>query len=444
MLVLKFGGTSVESAQKIDNALDIALSRIENGAVLVSSAMGKTTNKIIESYEYAEATELEKAISVMEEIKDLHIKSAESFLTGDNQTATITKLETIFTQFKSLLKGISLLRECSLRSMDTMLSFGERLSTTIIAARAIERGINAEWVDARTFMKSDDNFGSADILFDKTNKEIKDKIKLNKNKLVITQGFIASDPMGVTTTLGRGGSDYSASIIAAALNSEKLEIWTDVNGIMTSDPRSVTGVRTVDKITYQEAGELAYFGAKVVHPATIQPAVRSLIPVYVKNSGEPDNAGTLICEKTGKEGIKAISCKKHVTLINITSSRMFNAYGFLQSIFTVFAKNKTSVDLISTSEVSVSITIDNTDSIAEIEAGLKELGNVVIEEDKSIISLVGEQIWKDPSFTARTFAALTETPIRMISLGSSDINLSIVVPTSEADKTVQTLHSTFF
>jgi aspartate kinase len=269
-------------------------------------------------------------------------------------------------------------------------------------------------------------------------------LKPRPGRLAVLQGFIGSTPEGATTTLGRGGSDYTATIIGAALKADEVEIWTDVNGIMTSDPRIVKNARTISQISYKEAAELAYFGAKVIHPATIQPAINLGIPVWVKNTFRPEEEGTKIVPRIPANGLKAIACKKGITLINVSSSRMLLAYGFLRKIFETFEKHQTPVDLIATSEVSVSMTIDNPSSVNAIKKDLEEIGTVGVEADKSIVCLVGQDLWKDTVFLSRVFQCLKSTPVRMISLGSSDINLSFVVPESNTEDCVRRLHDEFF
>ncbi|MDC7233111.1 MAG: lysine-sensitive aspartokinase 3 [Spirochaetales bacterium] len=443
MVVMKFGGTSVQDNIWIDKALSIAESQLDKAPVLVSSAMGKTTDCILELIDLAESGRMEESFPPFEELKNIHLQAAYSFLSAENLKECEQKLNELFSDFIAFLKGLSLLRECSPRSRDALLSFGERLSTTIITHRALERNMDASLLDARTFMLTDENFNSASPRMEETLDLIRNKVKPEKGKLIVTQGFIAATENGVTTTLGRGGSDYSAAIIGAALGAEEIQIWTDVNGIMSSDPRFVKGVKTIDSITYAEAGELAYFGAKVVHPATIQPAVGNKIPVLVKNTGDPSHPGTTIEHKLSGTGLKAIASKKGITLININSSKMLNAYGFLSRIFGIFEKHKTPVDLISTSEVSVSITIENADSLETITEEISEIANVSVEQDKSIICMVGQDLWKDSGFISKVFASLKDTPVRMISLGSSDINLSVVVPQDKTDSTIQTLHDAF-
>jgi aspartate kinase len=444
MTVMKFGGTSVEDSKRINNVLDIALKQLEfRGVVLVSSAMGKTTDRIIDACEAAEKGDIKAALSFMEDIKDLHFTASREMLDGESLNEVIIKLDNIFGQFASLLKGVAMLRDCTLRSKDTFLAFGERLSTALIAARASARGINVTLLDSREFIITNDNFGEASVNFEETNRLVKNIIKPGRNKLYVAQGFIGSNGNGTTTTLGRGGSDYSASIIGAALGAEEIQIWTDVDGIMSSDPRQVRGVKTIPHITYGEAGELAYFGAKVVHPATIQPAVRASIPVKVLNSLNPDFKGTTISKEVLQDGLKAISHKKNITVVNIESTRMLNAYGFLHRIFTVFDKYKTSIDLVTTSEVSVSVTIERSDNLEDIMNDLSPFCHVDAKRENSIICLVGQNLWKDSVFLSKVFHSCSGVPVRMISLGSSDINLSLVVPQDKADHLIQKMHDLF-
>ena len=444
MIVLKFGGTSVENSEKIDRVIDIVNSQIDRAPVLVSSAMGKTTNKIENIIDHAVLGEKEEAYSLTDEIKDLHLKTAEEFLTDGILESTHADISELISQFSSLVKGLTLLHECSPRSRDALLSFGELLSTRIIAARAMERGIKTELLDSREFIITDENFNAAIPMIPRINTEISNKIYPEPLKLIVAQGFISSTEKGVTTTLGRGGSDYSATLIGSSLSAQEVQIWTDVDGIMTSDPRYVKGAKTIPSITYSEAGELAFFGAKVVHPATIQPAVRQQIPVLVKNSHNPEAVGTSILPFVDHRGVKAITGKRDVTVVSITSSNMLNAYGFLKNIFTIFDRYKTPVDLISTSEVSVSMTIENREFVDRIVEELEEMGIVSVEYQKAIICLVGQELWKDSVFVSRVFGSLNGTPIRMISLGASDTNLSIVVPEDKLIETIQSLHDEFF
>jgi aspartate kinase len=444
MVVLKFGGTSVRDAEWIDKALAIIQRELDRSPVVIASAMGKTTDRLQEIAKLAGSGEREKAVELHKKLRHTHLDIAKGFITGTNLDKCTEALDFLFKELSSLIKGLSLLRDWTPRSNDAILSFGELLSTTIIAHRAQELGIETIYMDSRDIIKTDDVFMRAQLLKELTYSLIRDKIKPQKGKIYVVQGFIASTKSNITTTLGRGGSDYTASIIGAALGAEEIQIWTDVDGIMTSDPRMVEKARNIPRISYKEAAELAYFGAKVIHPSTIQPATSLGIPVVVKNTGNPDVEGTWIVAEVPSEGPKALACKKGITVINITSYRMLLAYGFLRRIFEIFEKYQTSVDLVATSEVSVSLTIDNTAGIDDITRELENIGNITIETDKSIVCLVGLGLWKDSQIISQVFSTLTSIPIRMISLGSSDTNLSFVVPDNEVDLAMQRLHKTFF
>ncbi|MCK5736908.1 MAG: aspartate kinase [Spirochaetaceae bacterium] len=444
MIVMKIGGTSMGDASRMDKALDIAVKQLDKAPVMVCSAMGGITDQIIKAFEFAESGKIDEADAELKLIIDRHSSCARDFLKGKLLKSAELDLDVLFNQFGSLLKGVGLLRDCSSRSRDALLSFGERLSTLLIHARALERGMDAELHDARELIRTDERFTTARPDMGETFRLCSEKMKPGKGRLLITQGFIASGPGGVTTTLGRGGSDFSASILGAALDAEEIQIWTDVNGIMTSDPRLIPEATTIPEITYEEAGELAFFGAKVVHPATIQPAVSKGIPVLVKDTGSPENAGTRIAREAGSPGLKAISVKKGITVVSIASSRMLEAHGFLRQIFAIFDAAETPVDLVTTSEVSVSVTIEETDALTGILEKLKALGQVSVETGLSIICMVGRNLWKDPSFPAKAFGALDDIPVRMISLGASEVNLSIVVPSEKSDAALRNLHSSFF
>ena len=441
---MKFGGTSVQSAEMINSAISIAQNQLDRAPLLVSSAMGKTTDKLVAISQAAVSGDAETAFSIFDDLRNSHMETISSFLTGDNLQFATARAEELFEELRSLTRGLSLLRECSPRSTDAILSFGELLSTTIIAARAREIGIETVLLDSRKLVKTDDNFTSASPLMEKTGELIRGAVTPASGRLYVAQGFIATNMNGATTTLGRGGSDYTATIYGSALGAEEVQIWTDVNGIMTTDPRVIADARTVEVVSYDEAAELAFFGAKVVHPSTIVPAIDREIPVLVKNTKDPDGVYTTIAPSSGKTGLKAISTKKNITLIEVKSGRMANAYGYLSRLFSVFEKHQTSIDIVTTSEVAVSMTIENTSNIDEIVADLSTLGSVSVEKDKSIVCLVGQDLWQDSMVTARIFNILGGMPVRMISLGASRINLTLVVPQTHTEEAVRKLHAGFF
>ena len=444
MIVLKFGGTSVQNAEMMDATLSIIEQQLEKAPVLVSSAMSKVTDQLQEIARMAGEGKESEAEVIVSKVLERHLACARSFLSDGNLAQCEKDLTAVCEELRAILRAFVMLKEWSKRSNDAILSFGERLSTIILFHRARERGIAAELLDSRELVKTDDNFTAAAPIEDLTTRLVTSRVRAKPGMVAIMQGFIASTTGGAPTTLGRGGSDYTATIVGAALRAEEVQIWTDVTGIMTSDPRIAKSARTIDRISYREAAELAYFGAKVIHPATIQPAVNLGIPVWVKNTFSPQAAGTCIISNVPGIGLKAIACKKGITLVSINSSRMLLAYGFLRRIFEIFEKYQTAVDLIATSEVSVSVTIDNASAVNAIARDLSEIGTVGVEADKSIVCLVGQDLWKDTTFLARTFSCLKGTPVRMISLGASDINLSLVVPVDATDDVVRTLHDEFF
>ncbi len=444
MIVLKFGGTSVQNATMMDRALDIAHNRINDAPILVASAMSRITDSLIKLSGAAADGDGETAFALLDEIMKRHTNVAKEFLTGANLVEATKRLDAYRQELYSLVKGVTLLKECSKRTIDTILAFGELLSTTLIAYRAKERGIQSDFLDSRLFMRTDDSFTNATPLMKEIRKLAKKHLKPVPGKLIVCQGFIGSTAEGVTTTLGRGGSDYSATLIGAALGASSVEIWTDVDGIMTTDPRVIPTAQSIPEISYQEAAELAYFGAKVVHPSSIQPAIELKIPVWVKNTHNPDHPGTVILPDVESKGLRAIAAKKSITLINVVSSRMLNAYGFLSKIFSIFEKYRTPVDLIATSEVSVTMSVDNTSRLKEITHELQQYGDVDIRRNRAILCLVGKNIWDEGEWFIRVFSALRSIPVKLISYGGSHINLSLVVQEENCEEAIRSLHREFF
>lgn len=444
MIVLKFGGTSVQGAEMINRVLDICLTRLDRAPVLVSSAMAKVTDTLLKITAIAAAGDGQGAARLCGEMIEQHLNVARSFLDGGNLKDASLGIEQMSAALLSLVKGLSLLRECSVRSRDAVLAFGELLSTSLIAARARQRGLRVDFVDSRLFMRTNDNFSAAVPDMKTIARLAKRKLKPAPGKIVICQGFIGSTAQGVTTTLGRGGSDFSATIIGAALGAEAVEIWTDVNGILTTDPRLVPHAATIPRMSYAGAAELAYFGAKVMHPSSIQPAVEKGIPVWVKNTKAPEEPGTELVPVSPTKGPRAIAFKKNITLINVVSSRMLNAYGFLSRMFAVFEKYETPVDLIATSEVSVSMTVQGPSSMEDIIKDLEEFANVEVLKNQATLCLVGKELWEGKEFFVRFFSALNGIPVKMISLGASKINLSFALPEEYCDMAVKLLHQEFF
>lgn len=444
MIVLKFGGTSVQDSASMNGALEITRQYLSQAPLLVSSAMSGVTNDLVALTQKVGSGDSPGAWSLVEAVEKRHRGTLAELVTGVNLQEGLALLEEVFTEVRALVKGSLLLKECSKRVYDAILAMGELLSTRLLWCRCRELGWEAVLLDSRRLIVTDDRFGEAAVLWPQTTETVQRAVRPRSGCILITQGFIGATEKGVTTTLGRGGSDYSGAIFGAVLGAEEVQIWTDVNGMMTTDPRKVPSARTIPKITYSEAAELAYFGAKVVHPATIQPAVEKGIPVLVKNTKNPTHPGTMISRSAEGKGLRAIAGKKDITLITVTSSRMLNAYGFLYRIFEIFHNHKTPVDLVATSEVSVSMTIEDARDIRGIKQALESLGTVKVEKDCAILCLVGPELWKDPHFIQRVFSALPGMAIRMVSLGSSEINLSVVIGQKDLDRALVMVHEEFF
>ncbi len=455
MIVIKFGGTSVQDAASIRSVIAIVQSKLAKRPVVVVSAVAGATNQLLECARFAVSGDKEKAINILNALRNRHLEIAEDLVKDCGELDHINKtIDDIITRLANLVEGVSLIGELTDRSLDTFAAQGELLSSNILAPAMREAGLPAVWFDIRKVMITDRQFGSAAPNIPELTKRCDASMKpvLNGEPFMVTQGFIGSTSDGITTTLGRGGSDYTAALLGAAMNAEDIEIWTDVDGVLTTDPRIVKEARRVKQMSFQEASELAYFGAKVLHPATIIPAVEKNIPVHVYNTRNPGFSGTLIAAKLHLSSeaersscvIKSIAFKKNITILNITSSRMLLAHGFLFSIFEIFKKNKTAVDVVSTTEVSVSLTIDNTENLESIVQELSAFSQVQVESSRAIVCLVGEQMRKTPGIAARTFGAIRDININMVSQGASEINLTFVIDQKDVDNVVRRLHDEFF
>jgi aspartate kinase len=449
--VLKFGGTSMADAQAWKRVLDI-VNASGPGTITVVSATSGTTNSLILAAETARNGAYDDAMAIAEEIRERHTNIINTFfdLPGvDDSYSTdvsIAHIGKLTDQLGNYLLGIQTLGELSPKSLDAVSSIGERLSSFLLAECATAMGMESVWIDAAEVMKTSAEHGQAAPLFERIQEHGKRVAHHSRSgRFPIMGGFYGSDEKGTITTLGRGGSDYSASLIGLAVDAEAIEIWTDVSGMYTSDPRFVQHAFSIKELSFNEAAELAYFGAKVLHPATIQPAVEKNIPVYVKNTFEPEHPGTRIFSDAESDSpVRAIAFKKDITVITVISSRMLLAWGFLAKVFAIFEKHQVSVDLVSTSEVSISMTVDKKARLDAIRKDLEDIANVKVYYNQALISLVGRDMMKSKGVAARAFEALSEFPIRMISQGSSDINLSVVVENDHAVEAVQALHDTFF
>ncbi len=447
MIVMKFGGTSVESAAAIERVASIVKARADRRPVVVVSAMGKTTNKLLAIAAAAIEGAREEYIGQIHDLRDFHSREARLVVPLEQRAELDRLLDEHFQELTELVKGLAVLGELTPRSVDAISSYGERLSSYIVSLAFRHFGMETAHLDSRQVIVTDKRHTQAAPQYTETYARLAAVIPaLAENKIVVMGGFIAATVDGVTTTLGRGGSDFTASIVGAGVGAEEIQIWTDVDGMLTADPTILPGGHRVKTISFAEAAELAYFGAKVLHPATVVPAVEKNIPVLILNSRRPEVSGTRIVSEAVRCGnvVKSIACKRKITLVNVHSTRMLMAHGFLRRMFEVFDRNETAVDMVSTSEVSVSLTIDNTKSLGSICEELSEFSEVSIESGQAIVCLVGDNIRYTPGVANRVFGALEGINIRMISQGASLLNLSLVVAETDLQRAVEALHREFF
>ena len=446
MIVMKFGGSSVESQEAIARAAEIVRQHEERRPVVVVSAMGKTTNRLLQVAREAAGGRREQALSQVDELRLEHLRHGLP-LAGSAAADLERYIRTHFEWLEELVKGLSVVGELSPRSADAIGSVGERLSSLIVSHAFRAAGIRTEHVDSRRVILTDDRFTDAHPLFEQTYGALAEIVKpIAEESVVVMGGFIGSTLEGQTTTLGRGGSDYSAAIVGAGIGAEEIQIWTDVDGMLTADPRIVPGGHRVKSISFAEAAEMAYFGAKVLHPATVLPAFEKNIPVLILNSRRPEVEGTRITKEAApsRNPVKSISSKTGITILNIHSTRMLMAHGFLHRIFEIFDRYATSVDMVATSEVSVSLTIDNHEHLPAILDELRAFAQVSIEDGQAIICLVGENIRHTPGIAGRAFQVVHSKNVRMISQGASRLNLGFVVSENDLREAVAALHEEFF
>ncbi|HEY0794491.1 MAG TPA: lysine-sensitive aspartokinase 3 [Acidisarcina sp.] len=459
---MKFGGTSVEDATAILRTSRIVGSRRDAGAspIVVVSAMSKVTDMLLAAASAAGRGDRNGALAISSRLRNRHHDTARALIAplpaGTAQPplgiTTIGDMERwIDSKFDSLdeiLRGLAAVGELTPRTSDMVVSFGERLSSRLVAEAFLKHGLDAVHVEARKCIVTDAQHGRAipqDAIIEQRLREHVLPL-LEQGRLPVMGGFVGSTIDDVTTTLGRGGSDFTAALVGGGLNASIIEIWTDVDGIMTTDPRICPDALRVRSVSFEEAAELAYFGAKVLHPATILPAVQKNIPVAVLNSRNPGNEGTRITALAPHCGspFKCIAVKKRLTIIDVVASRMLMSHGYLKSIFDVFDKHKCPVDMVSTSEVSVSLTVDSNQQLPAIAADLSKLADVKYEGRKALICMVGEDIRGRNGMAAQVFQAIRHVNVRMISQGASEINMSFMVEEDDADEAVRSLHSTFF
>lgn len=447
-VIMKFGGTSVENENAFARVAEIVYSRVKSRPVVIVSAMSKMTDALLSAFEIARQGDSKAAFNVLEPHFERHQKVAEALLKPEQKNLFEQELTQSGEELAELLERTAR-RSLPVQLLkDVVVSYGEQLSSFLLTLVCQSKNINACHKDARRLIITDDEHGAASPIFDKTNTLVQLELTplINNGEVPIMGGFIAATYNGETTTLGRGGSDYSAAIIGAALKASEIQIWTDVTGVLTADPRLVPEAKTLPFLSYEEAAELSYFGAKVLHPKTILPAIDQKIPVRVCNSWEPDKAGTIILARSEITGnrIKSISYKKGITILRVTSARMLGSYGFMSALFQIFERYRTVIDVISTSEVSVSLTLDNTASLEQILAELKRLGEVEVEPNNAVVCIVGEGLRNTPGVAAKIFSTISEINVSLVSHGASSVNFTFVVKEDKVSETIKKLHQAFF
>ncbi len=447
---MKFGGTSVEDAQAMKRTASIVRGRRERGleAVVVVSAMAKVTDLLVSAASAAGRGDKAGSLAIGARLRHRHVDTAAALLEAERFGRLQATLHQEFDALDDLLRGIAAVGELTPRTNDLVLSFGERLSSKMIAEAFEQHGLQGAHVDARSCIVTDASYGKAVP----QERAIEEKLAaivlplIEAGKTPVIGGFIGSTVEGITTTLGRGGSDFTAALVGGGMHAGAIEIWTDVNGIMTTDPRICPDALRVKTISFEEAAELAYFGAKVLHPATILPAVQKSIPVWVLNSRNQENEGTKITAMAAKcaSPFKSIAAKKKLTIIDVVASRMLMSHGYLKAVFDVFDKYKCAIDMVSTSEVSISLTVDSNQQLPEICAELAKIADVKMEGHKALVCLVGEDIRGHNGIAGQVFSAISHVNVRMISQGASEINMSFMIDEEDVEEAVRSLHEHFF
>ncbi len=453
MIVQKFGGTSVADPDAIRRLIDIVRAtraREGRGPAVVVSAMSGVTDALLAIAASAGAAHTEDALARVTQLRERHQAATAALTAGERAVALTTVLNRHFDELDAVARALGVLREVSGRTLDAIAATGELLSSRLVAAALDEAGVPAAWVDARRAIVTDDEHTRAAPLMRETAAAVRASVMpvLDAGHVPVLGGFVGATTEGITTTLGRGGSDYSGAIIGAAVEATEIQIWTDVDGMLTADPRVVPSPRLVPQLSFSEASELAYFGAKVLHPSTILPAVERDIPVRIVNARKPEGEGTLIVAHPARaataESITALACKRDITVVDITSTRMLMAYGFLRRLFEVFERFRTPVDVVTTSEVSVSVTVDDCRHLDAIRDALSEFAEVSIEPEMALLCAVGDQLRGNASIAPRVMRVLEGVPLRMVAQAASRRNITLVMRQSDLAGAMQRLHQEFF
>ena len=446
VVVMKFGGTSVEDEAAIRRLIGIVKSRGHQQPVVVVSALAKVTDQLLEAGKAAAKGHLGAALAAVRNIYVRHEQLADSLVAGSAYGTLDRELRGEFRELEALLHDLESSRDFDLSRQDLLLGFGERFSSKLVCEALKEAGVLAAHVDARECIVTDARHGQASPVWDATNQRLQDRLSplLNSSHVPVLGGFIASTVDGVPTTLGRGGSDFCAAIVGAAMGASRVEIWTDVDGVMTTDPKLCPDARVIRKMSFDEAAELAHYGAKVLHPATVAPAMRENIPVYVLNSRRPDGTGTEIANRaSGGNRVSAISAKRNVVAVEISSPRGIDS-ALLNNVFAAFDEHACAVDVMGTSLGKISLLVGSATALSRIAADLQGQADVRWENHKALICLVGENIRRQPEVASRVFAAVADMEVRVQCQGASDRTISFLVDESKVEESVQRLHKMFF
>src|SRR5450759_1469131 len=461
MITMKFGGTSVGDIQRLQEVASIVRTYLPQRPIVVASAMAGVTNTLLETAQLALQRETDRVKKNVETLKEKHLNIANTLLKDAvRHRELIQHQSALIDELANLYRGVSLLKELSVRSIDAIASFGEILSCLQLAAILKDNGVNAEFVDARTMIRTDNHFGEAAVDFSVTNEKVKSALLplIGKEIVPVITGFIGSTEIGLTTTLGRSGSDYTGSIVGAGMDSKEIWIWTDVDGVMTADPRYVTGAKVLSEISYREASEMSYFGAKVIHPKTMMPAIEKNIPIRIKNTFNPSHPGTLISQSTNTTDrvVKNITSIDNLSLIAIEGNGMVGVPGISARIFSALARVRVNVMMISqaSSEHNVCIIVPQRDcgkavkelrSEFDTDLAKKIVDDIAVQENVSIIAVVGEGMKGMRGIAGKTFTAIANADVNIVAIaqGSSELNISLVVEQAEVRKAVQAIHDAF-
>ena len=446
VVVMKFGGTSVEDVAAIRRLIGIVRSRLGSQPVLVVSALSKVTDQLLGAGNAAATGRLGSALATVRDIYVRHEQLADGLVDGSAYSALDRELRGDFRALESLLHNLDHSRQLDLRVQDELLGFGECFSSRLVKEALSQAGIGAAHVDARSCIVTDARHGQASPHWDETNQRLRDALSplLESKQVPVLGGFIASTPEGVPTTLGRGGSDFTAAIVGAALSASRVEIWTDVDGVMTTDPKLCREARVIRKLSFDEAAELAHFGAKVLHPATLVPAMRESIPVYVLNSLRPDGEGTEISGRARSgDGVRAITAKSGLAAVEIESAQAVGS-DLLRKVYAAFDQHSCAVDIIAASLGRVSLLASSHAPLSAVAADLHGMANVRWENHKALICLVGENLQRLPEVASEVFAAVGDLNVRVVSQGPSDRTISFLVADENVQESVQRLHALLF